>query len=106
MKVVGIALDVVQGMILEKEIKDVRHGFVRGKEMVYAGLDGQTLSICDRKKDVQRQASGDCVHLLGTFQEYRQGVKSTLKSSRFLRGRIRCDLAPGEGMPPRLRLER
>jgi len=105
-KIKPLALDVVQGMVLEKEIKEVSDGFVRRKEKIYAGFDGQTLTLCERKEDVQKQASEDCVHILGTFQEYSKGVQKDFKSHRFLRGRIRCDLAPGEVMPPRLRLER
>ncbi|MFP4214015.1 MAG: hypothetical protein ACLFRL_07890 [Desulfohalobiaceae bacterium] len=101
-----LALDVVQGMILEKEIKEVRDGYIRRRETIYAGFDGQTLSLCERKQDVQRQASEDCLHLLGTFEEYSQGVNKKLQADSFLRARIRCDLGPGQDMPSRLRLER
>ena len=49
---------------------------------------------------------GSCLRLLGTFEDYRRGIEQTVAAPDFLRGHLRCTLAPGEGMPPRLIIER
>ncbi|MGM0645425.1 MAG: hypothetical protein ACQESV_03355 [Thermodesulfobacteriota bacterium] len=100
-----IALDIVQGMVLAFEMHAADPDELRLREQGYAGFDGQTLSLCAEKDQVQRNAQ-DCAKAMGTFKQFARGLTQRIASEDFLRGDIRCDFAPGEGMPKRLILER
>lgn len=96
-----VALDLVKGMVLEFEIIESADNGIGYQEKGYAGFDGQTLSLCSEKDRVQRN-SATCARVLGTFEQYAKGLQKRIRSDEFLRGKIRCDLAPGKGMPKRL----
>ena len=100
-----LALDVVKGMVLKLDLKEADDGVFRYSTEAYAGFDGQTLSICPEEDYVQKN-DPKCARVLATFEQYRKGVETTIKASDFLRGKIVCDLVPGEGMPKRLILEK
>lgn len=100
-----VALDIVKGMILEFELQEPNTQTFHYSSKAYAGFDGQTLSICPQKEYVQRNAS-PCAKVLGTFEQYRKGIKTTIHAQDFLRAKIECDLVPGKGMPKRLILEK
>lgn len=99
-----LALDIVQGMVLEFEMHAADSEELRLRERGYAGFDGQTLSLCPEKNQVQRNAQG-CAKALGTSKQFARGLTQRIAGEDFLRGKIHCDFAPGEGMPQRLILE-
>lgn len=100
-----VALDIVRGMVLDFDIQEAEEGDFGFQEKGFAGFDGQTLSLCPEKDMVQRN-SPSCARLLGTFEEYARGIKKRIGVDEFIKGKIRCDLAPGKGMPERLIIER
>ncbi|MFN2269075.1 MAG: lipoprotein [Desulfonatronovibrio sp.] len=95
-----VALDIVKGMVLKFDILQAgdKYGF---EERAYAGFDGQTISLCREESEVQHNARS-CARVAANFKQYARGLKTTIKKDKFLRARIRCDLAPGKGMPLRL----
>jgi predicted small lipoprotein YifL len=100
-----VALDIVKGMVLEFELSEANDNGLNFQQKAYAGFDGQTLSLCPEKDQVQRN-DPSCARVLGTFEQYAKGIKSKIGVQDFLRGRIRCDLAPGKGMPERIIIKR
>jgi len=104
-KIEPVALDIAKGMVVEFELREVTGGGVSFQEKAYAGFDGQTLSLCPEKDRVRRN-DPSCARVLGTFEQYAGGMKRKIGARDFLRGRIRCDLAPGKGMPERIIINR
>lgn len=43
----------------------------------------------------EQRRSGICVRELGTFSDYRRGIRRTVVADEFLRGQLRCSLVPG-----------
>lgn len=99
-----VALDIVRGMVLDFDIQEAGEGAFGFQEKAFAGFDGQTLGLCPEKDMVQRN-SPSCARVLGTFEEYARGIKKRIGAEEFIKGQIRCDLAPGKGMPERLIIE-
>jgi predicted small lipoprotein YifL len=103
--VLPMALDLVTGMeteLLLEEPSDRTFGF---STRAYAAFDGQTVSVC-RDPEGSRRGSAACARLLGTFQDYRQGLDERVDAPSFLRGSLRCSLVPAQGMPNTIILER
>ncbi len=96
-----VALDIVKGMVLKLELSQADEDGFHFSKKVYAGFDGQTLTLCP-EKNLVRQNDPSCARVLGTFEQYAKGLQKKFQAKKFLRGRIRCDLAPGKGMPERL----
>lgn len=96
-----VALDIVKGMVLQLELSRADEDGFHFSQKVYAGFDGQTLTLCP-DKNLVRQNDPSCARVLGTFEQYAKGLQKKIHAKEFLRGCIRCDLAPGKGMPERL----
>lgn len=100
-----VALDLVSGIEIEVALRETAGRTVRSSATAYAAFDGQTVSIC-RDKEAGSRRSGPCLRLLGTFEEFRRGINKAVEAPDFLRGRLRCNLAPAADMPLRLIIER
>ena len=98
-----LALDLVSGLVVPYRIESLSGGRVRYQADLYAGFDGQTVSLCRHEPSARQPAGASCARLLGTFEEYRRGLRETIQSGDFVRGQLRCHLGPGEGMPLRMR---
>lgn len=62
-----------------------------------AVFDGQALYIC---RDFNGHRSPhNCSRSAGSFEDYRRGFTQRVDVHDFLRGNMRCNFAPGEGMP-------
>lgn len=95
-----VAMDLVPGMEVVLNLIEQSSRTFRYRSKAYASFDGQTLSMCrDAGKDRRNQSA--CIRVLGTFSDYRRGIDQRIDSERFLRGHLRCDLAPAQGMPGR-----
>jgi hypothetical protein len=66
------------------------------RRQVFTQFDGKMFWMCPTAGAPSKSA---CVQLLGTFEDYRRGVSQTIEKPRFVRGRLRCSLGPGDGMP-------
>lgn len=100
-----VALDLVKGMVIDFDMVEAGNNGLGYEQKGYAGFDGQTICMCPEKEAVQRNTSS-CARVLGTFEQYARGLETRVCADEFLRGRIRCDLAPGKGMPQRLIIDR
>ncbi len=92
-----VALDVVQGAFTEVDLSEPAGQTMRFRTTVFAHFDGQTLSICPGASDDPIRA-GTCIRLLGTIADYRRGLDQHIGEGNFLRGRLRCDLMPPQGL--------
>lgn len=95
----SLAMDLVQGMEVALNLTETSGRTMRYRTVAYARFDGQTLSLC-RDADSDRRNQSACIRVLGTFADYRRGINQRIDSERYLRGRLRCDLAPTQGMQP------
>lgn len=93
-----VALDLVRGVELAFDLAERGGDGLRYRTTAHADFDGQTLRICREAGADHRDGQG-CARLLGTFNDYRRGLDQGVEAARFLRGRMRCDLVPGPGMP-------
>lgn len=93
-----VAMDLVQGMEVAFNLVEPSGHTMRYRTVAYARFDGQTLSLCRDAGNDRRNPSA-CVRVLGTFADYRRGIDQRIDSERYLRGRLRCDLAPAQGAP-------
>lgn len=100
-----VALDVVVGAEQPFSLREPADRSTRRSSTGYATFDGQVLTIC-RDSQSNNPSLRHCLRLLGTFEDFRRGISQTVEAPDFLRGRLRCNLAPGEGMPPRMIIER
>ncbi len=92
------AVDVVEGMDVPFDYREQDRGRHRSNDG-NAQFDGTTLTLC-AERWASRPDSDYCVRVLGTFEDYRRGLRTSVDSERFLRGDIRCQLAPGrDGVP-------
>jgi len=91
-----VALDLVNGMEVALSLVEPSGHKTRHRTMAYARFDGQTLSLC-RDADHDRRNPSSCLRILGTFADYRRGIDQRINSERYLRGHLRCDLAPARG---------
>jgi len=94
-----ITLDLATGMELAVDLAEPAEGGLRYSDEGYASFDGQTVQICDRPAD-ERRDTDRCARLLGTFKDYRRGLRETVKGRDFLRGQLRCDLVPQTQLGP------
>lgn len=102
-----LALDLVVGLELEVPLRERSGSTVRRRSTAYASFDGQTVAVCREPLAAMTTTGRDhCLRLLGTFEDYRRGIAQQLEAPDFLRGRLRCNLVPAAGMPPRLIIER
>ena len=92
-----VVLDLVRGAAVDFLVSEPRERGFRQQAEGSAVFDGQAVSLC-RDADSQRN-SRNCSRLLGNFDDYRRGVSQRVEVHDFLRGNMRCSLAPGEGMP-------
>ena len=100
----SLAFDLVRHVELTTAMIEQRHRQQRTIGTVYALFDGQTVSLCDRQgADSGRR---QCLRLVGVFEDYRRGIRQQLVAPEFLRGELRCSLAPAEGMPLQLMINR
>jgi hypothetical protein len=66
------------------------------RRIAHASFTGKLFSLCP-SGDAPTKAA--CVQLLGTFEDYRRGISQTVDKPNFVRGKLRCTLGPGDGMP-------
>jgi hypothetical protein len=100
-----LALDLVKGANITLELVDASGHAVRYRTVAHAAFDGQTLSLC-RDADDERRNLNFCLRVLGTFAGFQRGIHRRVDAERFLRGHLRCDLAPGPGMPAQIIINR
>ena len=99
-----LAFDLIRHIELTAAMIEQRQSHQRIQGTVYAVFDGQTVSLCDRQSaDSGRR---QCLKLVGVFEDYRRGIRQQLVAPDFLRGELRCSLAPAEGMPLQLMINR
>ncbi|EHQ53586.1 hypothetical protein ECTPHS_13018 [Ectothiorhodospira sp. PHS-1] len=94
-----LAVDLVQGMEMPFQLMTTADGG-RYRGQGHAYFDGTTVSLCSVRGQHDRDP-GACARLLGTFEDYRRGLRSEVSSERFIRGQLRCHLGPGAGVSPR-----
>lgn len=100
-----VAVDVVKGLEVELQLEEPSGRVFRFNSRAYASFDGQTLSLC-RDPDGPRRSATACAHVIGLFEDFRRGMTARLDGSSFLRGTLRCSLAPAPGMPETIILDR
>ncbi|WP_417583944.1 hypothetical protein [Nitrincola sp.] len=94
-----LAMDLVSGYAVELTLSDTRN---RYQQSVYAGFDGQVVSLCRSAQALQWSATSECIAMAATRQQLQRGVSRYLEQERLLRGTLYCDLVPQA--PPGQRL--
>lgn len=88
-----LAFDLVTGYEQVLPLRETGRRTVRYSSRAHARFDGQQLLLCQYAQDQRR--SGICIRELGTFADYRRGIRRTVEADQFLRGQLRCSLVPG-----------
>ena len=100
-----LALDLLKDQPVQLTLSEASDSWRRYSTTAEARFDGQTLSLCPTSA-ITRINPHDCLLVLGTFEDYRQGIERAAAQSDFVRGHLRCALAPTADMPQRIYLER
>ena len=92
-----LVVDLVSGRPVEVALVETDPvGKEPARRQAFAQFDGKVFWLCPSNEP---PAKGSCVQLLGTFEDYRRGLTQPVEKPGFIRGRLRCSLGPGDGMP-------
>jgi len=87
-----LAFDLVVGSEQVLPLRETGRQTVRYSSQGHALFDGQQLTVCQYARD--QRHPGRCLRELGTFADYRRGIRREVVADQFLRGRLRCSLVP------------
>lgn len=87
-----LAFDLVAGSEQVLPLREAGRRTVRYSSRAHARFDGQQLTLCQYAQD--QRHPGRCIRELGTFADYRRGIRREVVADQFLRGRLRCSLVP------------
>ncbi|MBB5020783.1 hypothetical protein [Desulfurispira natronophila] len=92
-----LAFDLVRGHDgLSISLLEHSGSTTRQRGNIHVSFDGQTTAICDKEPS---RSSRTCIRVVGTFEDYRRGIRQRVGVENFLKGQLRCSLAPTEDMP-------
>jgi hypothetical protein len=89
-----IGLDLVRGQAVPFDIIERRERNPYRDTSNVAFFDGQTVSICPGSDTAGPNAA--CLRVVRNTADYQRGMVQHVESARFLKGRLRCDLPPGQ----------